>query len=63
VIAPPDAESKVISSDVLDEKLIEALTSHTLKDATDAVVADTGMKRRDVYQRALALTASREKAK
>ena len=63
VIAPPAAESKVISSDALDKKLIAALASHTLKDATDAVVADTGMKRRDVYQRALALAGSREKAK
>jgi 16S rRNA (cytidine1402-2'-O)-methyltransferase len=61
VVAPPPAESKAISSDALDAKLLAALKAHSLKDATDAVVADTGMKRREVYQRALALTGNREK--
>jgi 16S rRNA (cytidine1402-2'-O)-methyltransferase len=63
VIAPPAAQSKTISIDALDEKLIAALKAHSLKDATDAVVTDTGMKRREVYQRALVLTGNREKAK
>jgi 16S rRNA (cytidine1402-2'-O)-methyltransferase len=63
VVAPPAAQSKTISIDALDEKLIAALKAHSLKDATDAVVADTGMKRREVYQRALVLTGNREKAK
>jgi 16S rRNA (cytidine1402-2'-O)-methyltransferase len=63
VVAPPAAQSKTISIDALDEKLIAALKAHSLKDATDAVAADTGMKRREVYQRALALAGSREKAK
>jgi 16S rRNA (cytidine1402-2'-O)-methyltransferase len=47
----------------LDEKLTAAMKSLSLKDATDAVAADTGMKRREVYQRALALAGNREKTR
>jgi 16S rRNA (cytidine1402-2'-O)-methyltransferase len=54
VIAPPD-ETKNISSEDLDLKLRRALARASLKDAVAEVTEDTGMKRRDVYARALAL--------
>lgn len=63
VIAPPVAESKAVSSDALDAKLTAALKKLSVKDAADAVVAETGMQRRAVYQRALALAGHREKTK
>jgi 16S rRNA (cytidine1402-2'-O)-methyltransferase len=63
VIAPPSAESKNLSTEMLDAKLTSALKRLSVKDAADAVVAETGLKRRQVYQRALALTGHQEKAK
>jgi 16S rRNA (cytidine1402-2'-O)-methyltransferase len=50
--AEPDA--------VLDEKLSAALARHSIKDAAALVAADTGLPRRDVYGRALALAKARE---
>ena len=63
VVAPPAAEAKTISSDALDTKLTAALKMLSVKDAADAVVAETGMKRREVYQRALVLAGQREKTR
>jgi 16S rRNA (cytidine1402-2'-O)-methyltransferase len=60
VISPPD-ETKNISSEDLDLKLKSALARGTLKDAVAEVTEDTGMKRRDVYARALALTEGEDK--
>jgi 16S rRNA (cytidine1402-2'-O)-methyltransferase len=61
VVAPPDADGETISDDALDAKLANALTKLSVKDAADAVAAETGMKRRAVYQRALALAGQRDK--
>ena len=55
VIAPPD-ETKTISREELDAKLRRALARGSVKDAVAEVTEDTGLKRRDVYARALALT-------
>jgi 16S rRNA (cytidine1402-2'-O)-methyltransferase len=63
VIAPPAAESKTVSSEALDAKLTAALKKLSVKDAADLVVVETGMKRREVYQRALLLAGNREKTK
>jgi 16S rRNA (cytidine1402-2'-O)-methyltransferase len=63
VIAPPPAESKDLPPDALDAELTAALRKLSVKDATDFVVANTGMKRRQVYQRALTLAGNREKTK
>lgn len=63
VIAPPAAQSKATSPEALDAKLASALKMLSVKDAADLVVAETGMKRRAVYQRALMLAGSREKPK
>jgi 16S rRNA (cytidine1402-2'-O)-methyltransferase len=62
VIAPPDADGETISDEALDAKLTAALKNLSVKDAADAVVAETGMKRRAVYQRALALAGQRDKS-
>ncbi len=44
-----------MSDDALDARLQAALAGMSLKDASAAVAAATGLKRRDVYARALAL--------
>ncbi|HVT55462.1 MAG TPA: 16S rRNA (cytidine(1402)-2'-O)-methyltransferase [Xanthobacteraceae bacterium] len=54
VVAPPDA-AEPISSEELDDKLKRALERGSLKDAVALVTEETGMKRRDVYARALVL--------
>jgi 16S rRNA (cytidine1402-2'-O)-methyltransferase len=59
VIAPPNAEEP-ISSEELDEKLKRALKHGSLKDAVALVTEATGMKRREVYARALTLAESRD---
>jgi 16S rRNA (cytidine1402-2'-O)-methyltransferase len=63
VVGPPDAKTAAVPSDKLDEKIKLALATHSTKDAAETVAAETGMKRRAVYQRALALAGSREKKK
>jgi 16S rRNA (cytidine1402-2'-O)-methyltransferase len=60
VIAPPSAEAATLAPNALDEKLASALNTMSVKDAADSVAATTGLRRRKVYQRALAL-AGREK--
>jgi 16S rRNA (cytidine1402-2'-O)-methyltransferase len=56
VIAPPRPDgSEDITDDVLDGKLHAALASESLRDAVDAVSQETGLPRRRVYTRALAL--------
>ena len=62
VISPPDADGETISAEALDAKLAEALKGLSVKDAADAVAAETGMKRRAIYQRALALAGQRDKS-
>jgi len=55
VVGPPAAERPAVSGDALDAQLTAALNSMSLKDASAAVAAATGLKRREVYARALAL--------
>ncbi len=54
VVGPPAAAEPVKAEDI-DALLRRALTTDSLKNAVEAVVAATGHKRRLVYQRALAL--------
>jgi 16S rRNA (cytidine1402-2'-O)-methyltransferase len=56
VIAPPDAQARRTDADELDRLLEAALARQSLKDAVSEVAAATGAPRREVYQRALALT-------
>ncbi|MEZ5716245.1 MAG: 16S rRNA (cytidine(1402)-2'-O)-methyltransferase [Paracoccaceae bacterium] len=44
----------------VDSLLRAALTGDSVRDAADRVARDTGLKRRDVYQRALALAKERD---
>jgi 16S rRNA (cytidine1402-2'-O)-methyltransferase len=54
VIAPPAGET-AIDADTIDDMLRRALDRASVKDAVGEVAAATGMPRREVYQRALAL--------
>jgi 16S rRNA (cytidine1402-2'-O)-methyltransferase len=53
VIGPP--EERAPDADDLDARLVAALTRSSLKDAVASVTAETGLKRKQVYARALAL--------
>lgn len=55
VVSPRGAREKTVSPDELDARLKRALKHGTLKDAVAAVAGETGIKKREVYARALAL--------
>jgi len=61
LIAPPKPEAAALDEADLDARIEEALTAHSVKDAASVVAAATGQPRRQVYARALQLTAGREK--
>lgn len=54
VVAPPDAAAKP-DAQALDDALRKALETMSVRDAAAAVSAETGLARRDVYARALAI--------
>jgi len=54
VVAPPDERAAPDEADV-DAALREALATMSVKEAAQAVAAATGLSRRELYQRALAL--------
>ena len=56
VVGPPTDTSEPTEKEI-DELLIEALSSLSLKDAASAVANKTGLQRRPLYQRALKLRA------
>jgi 16S rRNA (cytidine1402-2'-O)-methyltransferase len=55
VVAPPEEAPAAVAAEMLDARLEEALRRMSLKDASAAVAATTGLPRRTVYARALAL--------
>ncbi|MBW4024007.1 MAG: 16S rRNA (cytidine(1402)-2'-O)-methyltransferase [Proteobacteria bacterium] len=57
VLAPPDAARLEISPDNLDARLRSELEHSRLKEAVAVVAAETGLPRRQVYARALLLSA------
>ena len=59
VVAPPDPSTQSVSAEELDRKLLRALQGGSLKDAVAEVTEETGMKRREIYARALALSESK----
>jgi 16S rRNA (cytidine1402-2'-O)-methyltransferase len=61
VVVGPPAKSEPIEAIDLDGMLTRALATASLKDAVEAVATATGQKRRIVYQRALALTETRQR--
>lgn len=62
LIAPPEAGAAEQSEADLDARLMEALAVYSVKDAASVVAAATGQPRRQVYARALQLTAGRDKS-
>ena len=56
VIAPPAADAAVPNTEDVDGLLRQALSRASLKDAVSAVAEATGLGRRELYQRALALS-------
>ncbi len=57
VVVVDRKRSEKISDSDLDTKLRQAMQSLSLRDAADLVAAETGLARRQVYQRALQLAA------
>ncbi|WOF75909.1 16S rRNA (cytidine(1402)-2'-O)-methyltransferase [Parvibaculaceae bacterium PLY_AMNH_Bact1] len=55
IIGPPEGET-VMDETSVDDMLRKALAQHSLKDAVAAVTGATGLKRREVYARALDLS-------
>jgi 16S rRNA (cytidine1402-2'-O)-methyltransferase len=55
VVAPPAKDVAAPSADALDTQLMAALDAMSIRDASAAVASATGLPRRDVYARALAL--------
>ena len=60
VIAPPGAEEVAPDADTVDALLRRALRHASVKDAVSDVAAATGRPRREIYQRALALSDDQE---
>ena len=56
VVAPPDADQGIPDADEVDAMLRRALQRASVKDAVSDVAAATGRPRREIYQRALALS-------
>jgi len=56
VVAPPDPQAAATDAADLDALLRQALERVSLKEAVGEIAAVTGRPRREVYQRALALT-------
>jgi 16S rRNA (cytidine1402-2'-O)-methyltransferase len=56
LVAPPDAEKSTAAADIdLDAALARALAGRSVREAAALVAAETGLPRRTVYARALAL--------
>ena len=59
LVGPPGADACAQDGEVLDEKLLKALESFSVKDAATIVSEATGLPRRQVYARAIELHAAR----
>jgi len=60
LVGPPGDGANDISQDDLDERIIKALETYSVKDAASVIAAETGQPRRKVYARALELNVRRE---
>lgn len=61
LVAPPEAGAAEQAEADLDVRITEALATYSVKDAASVVAAATGQPRRQVYARALQLTAGQNK--
>jgi 16S rRNA (cytidine1402-2'-O)-methyltransferase len=57
VVGPPDQDAALVSAEELDDLLIKALNTMSVRDAASTVAAASGRTRRDIYARALELSA------
>lgn len=57
LVGPPSGDPALVPAADLDGRLREALTRHSVKDAATVVAGETGLPRRQVYARAVALAA------
>ena len=55
IVGPADAADNEPSADDIDARLIELIKTHRTKDAADILAKETGLKKRDLYNRALEL--------
>ena len=55
LVAPPDSQARVADESEVDNRLMELLKSHPVKDAAAIAAAELGLARRIVYARALSL--------
>ncbi len=58
LVAPPGEDAETPGGDDLDQRLRQAMQTHSVKDAASLVAAETGLKRREVYARAIVLAAA-----
>ena len=62
VVAPPETVDKPADPEEIDSLLRRALRRASVKDAAGEVAAATGRSRREIYQRALALSEGSDDA-
>ena len=55
VVGPPDPDAEKISDQEIDAMLASALKKFSVRDASNLIAAETGLPKRDIYKRALAL--------
>jgi len=60
LVGPPGEDANAVSQDDLDERILRALETYSVKDAASVIAAETGQPRRKVYARALELNARRD---
>lgn len=58
IIGPPEGAAAIVSDAELDARLLALLARHSLRDAAVELAAETGIGRRTIYERGLALQRS-----
>ena len=59
VVGPPAADAPALSAEELDQRIGDALRTRSVREASAAIAAETGLPRREIYARALALAGKR----
>ncbi len=61
LVGPPQQGAQALSAEDLDARLLKALESHSVKDAAAIVAGESGQPRRQVYARAIELSAGKDR--